>query len=216
MTDHAPAIAGGWFPNPPGWFAGTLTAATALGTFFLLRMIVRTVARPVPADDSAAERPPIVPRSLRVLLSLVPAAVLCFLGATLIRHAGSVADLRSFALAQAGGIDTGSVPSFLTRLKESLDQSLPPEWFRLIDPLTDDARLALAKWITARAGGDSKSPAIDPATGLPIPRAIIVDDPELQDLARSGRFSEILRDPRLDAALADPQVRRTILDKPPR
>ena len=211
---HAPAIAGVWFPNPPGWFAITLTAVTALATFFLLRVVVRTVARPVPPADSGVS-PGIVPRALRVLCSLVPAAILCFLGATLIRHAGSVADLRNFALTQVG-VDTGSVPSFLSRLKLSLDQSLPSAWFRLIDPLTDDARLALAKWITARAGGDPRAPAIDPATGQPIPRAVIVDDPQLQDLARRGRFSEILRDPRLDAALADPQIRRTILDKLPR
>jgi hypothetical protein len=51
---------------------------------------------------------------------------------------------------------------------------------------------------------------IDPETGLPYPRAIIVDDPELADLAREGRFSTILRHPLLSEALKDPLVRKAL------
>ena len=37
--------------------------------------------------------------------------------------------------------------------------------------------------------------ATDPATGKPIPRAIVVDDPELTGLARKGRYGDLLRHP---------------------
>lgn len=215
MWRNAPALAGTWLPNPPPWFASILTATVALSTFFLLRAIVRTVVRPAgPAAQPMAPKGGIIPRSLRVLCSLVPAALLCFLAAAFIRHLGSVADLRDFALRQAG-IQSGAVTGFLTSLKDSINRSVPAEWFHYIDPITDEARLLLAKGITAKAGG-SNTPEIDPATGQPIPRAIVVDDPQLQELARSGRFSEILRDPRLDAALSASRGKQIPPGSPPR
>jgi hypothetical protein len=50
----------------------------------------------------------------------------------------------------------------------------------------------------------------DPQTGRPYPRAIIVDDPELMDLAREGRFSTLLRHPLLSEALKDPMIRQAL------
>jgi hypothetical protein len=214
MWRNAPALAGTWMPNPPAWFSAILTTAVALATFFLLRIIVATVTRP--AGGNPAPTTPqrgLLPRSLRLLLSLLPATLLCFLGAAFVRHLGSVADLRDFALRQAG-VDPGGAATFLTSLKDHIDRSLPADWFRVLDPVTDEARLLLAKQITARASGE-REPAIDPATGQVIPRAIIVDDPQLQEMARHGRFSEILRDPRLDAALADPKIRRSLRQEAP-
>jgi len=56
------------------------------------------------------------------------------------------------------------------------------------------------------------TPVIDPKTGKPIPRAIIVDDPELQGLAREGKFGSLLRHPMLTKALNDPQLKAFLKD----
>ena len=68
----------------------------------------------------------------------------------------------------------------------------------------NDQNVALAKEITARAS-ERREPAIDPATGKPIPRAIIVEDPELQSLAREGKFGTLLRHPLLSKWLENPK-----------
>ena len=78
-----------------------------------------------------------------------------------------------------------------------------------LDPLTTEPRLQLAKMIAA-SQNKPLEPVIDPETGRPYPRAIIVDDPELLDLARKGRFSTLLRHPLLSEALKDPLIRQAI------
>jgi hypothetical protein len=78
-----------------------------------------------------------------------------------------------------------------------------------LDPLTAQPRLQLAKMIAASPDKPLK-PIIDPKTGRPYPRAIIVDDPELLDLAKQGRFSTLLRHPLLSEALKDPLIRQAL------
>jgi len=78
-----------------------------------------------------------------------------------------------------------------------------------MDPLTSQQRLRLAKMIAANTDKPLE-PVIDPDTGKPIPRAIIVDSPELESLAREGRFSTLLRHPLLTKLLADPEVRENL------
>ena len=78
-----------------------------------------------------------------------------------------------------------------------------------LDPMASEPRLRLAKMIAA---GSAKplEPVINPETGRPYPRAIIVDDPELLNLARDGRFSTLLRHPLLSEALKDPLIRQAL------
>ena len=83
--------------------------------------------------------------------------------------------------------------------------------FKILDPVAEPSRLALAKLITAQADSPL-NPVINPQTGKPIPRAIIVNDPELQNLARDGNYGTLLRHPLLTKALADPQVKKILKD----
>ncbi len=80
------------------------------------------------------------------------------------------------------------------------------EW---LDPLASDPRVELVKMIAA--GEDRRlEPVIDPETGQPYPRAFVIDDPELQTMAREGRFSTLLRHPSVSAALEDPKIREVL------
>jgi hypothetical protein len=211
MWQHGPALAREWVDPPPPWLASLIAVATALLTFAGLRWVLRTVIDPLGAKKNAeqAPRPGIVRRAAAVLASVVPAGLVCFVAAAVIRHAGSISELRTFAESRAGAASE-PVPSFLARLKTSIENSVPAAWFQLIDPLTDEARLALAKWI-AVGPHEPPEPVRDPTTGEPVPRALIVEDAELRDFARRGRYSDILRDPRIDAALDDPATRRAVL-----
>jgi hypothetical protein len=87
---------------------------------------------------------------------------------------------------------------------------LPAEWFRNFDPLADQARVTLAKLIAA---GDSGTP---PKAILvmeePELRDLILHDPELRALARDRRYADILRDPRLDHVMANPDLKRLLGD----
>jgi len=211
MWQHGPALAREWIDPPPPWLASLIAVATAGLTFFGLRWVLRTVLDPLgrKKDAEPADRPNVVRRAAAALASLIPAAIVCFIAAAVIRHAGSISELRTFAESRAGAASE-PVPSFLARLKNSIENSIPSGWFHAIDPLTDEARLALAKWI-AVGPHEPPEPVVDPDTGKPVPRAVIVEDPELRDFARRGRYSDILRDPRIDAALDDPATRRAVL-----
>ena len=85
---------------------------------------------------------------------------------------------------------------------------------QVVYPLADPSRLTLAKVITAQSQPAPK-PVIDPQTGKPVPRAIIVNDPELQNLARDGKFATLLRSPLLTKALSDPKVQAILKNLQP-
>ena len=92
-----------------------------------------------------------------------------------------------------------------------IEDALPESWIRTLDPLAQHNRLTLAKLIATQS--ESRlNPVINPQTGKPIPRAIIVDDPDLQNLAREGKFSTLLRHPLLTEALADPKIQKLLRD----
>lgn len=216
MWQFGPTLARQWIDPPPPWLATLIAVVTGILTFFGLRWILRVLTDPLgrKKTDSGKERKPsTIRRAVGVLVSIIPAAIILFVIAAVLRHAGSISELRTFAETRAGATSE-PVPSFLARLKTSIESSIPSDWFQFIDPLTDDARLALAKWI-AVGPHEPPEPVLDPDTGQAVPRAALVEDEELRDLARRGRYSEILRDPRIDAALEDPATRRAVLSIKP-
>jgi hypothetical protein len=145
-----------------------------------------------------------------LLLALIPTSLICLIGATFIHHTGSIAEIRAFA-EKSIGINEATPAKYSQNLKQSVEQALPESWLRFLDPMGDPSRLSLAKLVTARAESPLE-PVIDPRTGKPIPRAIIVEDPELQTLAREGKFGTLLRHPLITKALEDPQIRQLIKD----
>lgn len=175
-----------------------------LVVFLVLRWVLRFATRPFSGGDG--ERSSMMRRGWTLLFSLVPTSLLWFTGVTLVRNAGSVAEIRSFV----DGEDTEARSAFLAELKGAIDRSLPVDWFKTIDPLADEARVTLAKLI---ALGDSDAPpkAI-PVMEEPEIRKLIEGDAKLRELARTKRYADILRDPRLDHVMADPDLRRMLAD----
>ncbi|MCW1921525.1 hypothetical protein OKA05_03105 [Luteolibacter arcticus] len=200
---HAPAID---IPGGP-WIAPVLAGGAA---FFLLRKLlhfaVRPFGRPNEGIAESNKRSP-VRWAVTMLFSLIPAALLWFTGATALRNIGSVAEIRSFVDGSQG---TTAPSAFLAELKDTINRALPAGWFQGIDPLAEDARVTLAKLI---ALGDSTPP---PKAILvmeePEIRSLILHDARLRELAKAKRYADILRDPRLDHVMANPDLRKMLAD----
>lgn len=206
VWQQAPSLAIDWFGKPSELVATGLPVAAFLGAYLVLRKIVGFFRAPLPRP---AEE--VVPRSggqlvFRLLITLVPTALLCLIAATFIHHASSVAEIRDSAEA---GSPVPADPGIAGRLKHSLSVAVPEKLMDWLDPLTTEPRLHLAKMI-ASSPNKPLEPVINPETGRPYPRAIIVDDPELLDLAQKGRFSTLLRHPLLSEALKDPLIRQAL------
>jgi hypothetical protein len=143
-----------------------------------------------------------------LLFAIFPAAILFFLSASVLHHFGAIEEIRAFsAVPNAERPDRLRV--FVRDCKSSLDHILPEEILRYLDPATDPTRVMTAKLVTRRSQ-QTHEPIIDPSTGKPYPRAIIVDDPELQMLAREGKFGTLLRHPVLTKASKDPVVQKIL------
>lgn len=190
------------------WTGRSLTTITVglpvgvfLAGFLIIHKLLRMVANPFgpPAAAKPASRFTLARLVWGLALALVPASLLCLIGATIVHHTGSVAEIRAYAEKPAGG--SGSAPAhYLQELKTSLEAALPATLLRFLDPLGDPARVALAKAI-ADQSAEPLEPVIDPATGKPIPRAIVIEAPELTQLARNGKYGDLLRHPILTKVL---------------
>ncbi|MCW1883303.1 hypothetical protein OKA04_01090 [Luteolibacter flavescens] len=198
---HAPVI-----PIPGGPWIAPITAG--LLSLFVLRAVLRFVASPFSKsgdDDGEPKKRSPLRWALTLLTSLVPASLLSFTGVTALKNVGAVADIQRFVDGEKA--NSGS-SAFLAEVKEVINRVLPEDWFRNIDPLTEDARVNLAKLI---ARGDSKPPpkAI-PVMEDPEIRSLILHDPKLRELAKSKRYADILRDPRLDHVMANPDLKKLL------
>ena len=202
----APALSLDWTGISLSWLVSGLPVAAFVISFLSLRKLATVISRPF--GNPGGNHPPrsLAGTACRLILALVPTSLIWVAGAALVHHAGSVAEVRDHS---GNPRSTG-----LEQLKSSIEVALPATWLAALDPFAEPSRLALAKLIAAEAESPRK-PAIDPATGKPIPRAIIVDDPALQTLAREGNFSSLLRHPRLTKALQDPSVRKLLGDPHP-
>ncbi len=206
VWQQAPSLAISWFGQPSELIATGLPIVAFLASLLVLRKIIKFFRAPVP---KAAED--IAPKSsgqlvFRLLVTIIPAALLCVTVATLVHHASSVAEIRNSA---EFGTSSPPSPSLAERLKNSISVAIPQSLMDKLDPLTAQPRLQLAKMIAA-SPDKPLEPVLDPETGRPYPRAIIVDDPELMNLAKEGRFSTLLRHPLLSEALKDPLIRQAL------
>ncbi len=183
-----------------------------LVSFYLIRRIAKAVASPFgkKPEPETKSTSPVIKLALRLLLALIPTSLIWLIGATFIHHTGSIAEVQAFAEKNLG-IDQATSAKFVQRLKASVEDALPESWIKTLDPLGDPDRLALAKLVAAQSESKYK-PVIDPTTGKPYPRARIVEDPELQNLAREGKFGTLLRHPLLTKALDDPKIKELIKD----
>lgn len=143
-----------------------------------------------------------------LIVAVIPTVILFLLTASLFHHFGAIEEIRAFAAAP-NSEKPNQIRKFLRNYKTSLDAILPDKVLRTLDPATDPARVKAAKLVTKRSH-EKYPPTIDPSTGQPYPRAIIVDDPELQNLAREGKFGTLLRHPILSKVTEDPDVRKLV------
>jgi uncharacterized membrane protein required for colicin V production len=205
VWQQAPSLAIDWFGKPSELVATGLPLAAFLATLLVLRKVIRFFRAPIPRSGEDVAPHSSGQFAFRLLITLVPAALLCLIAATFVHHASSVAEIRDSAKA---GSAVSTDPSVAGRLKRSLSLAVPEKLMDWLDPLATEPRLRLAKMIAASS--EPLEAVINPETGKPYPRAIIVDNPELLDLAREGRFSTLLRHPLLSEALKDPLIRQAL------
>ena len=206
VWQQAPTLSIEWTGQSLAWITTGLPVASFLAAFFLIRKIIG------PFGKSPSEEKPrsIIKLAFLLLLALIPTSLLCIIGATLVHHNGSIAEVRAYSEKSNGTHEAGSV-GFSQKLKSSVEAAIPASWLKALDPLASPSRLALAKLITDQ--DDSPlTPVINPQTGKPIPRAVIVNDPDLQNLARDGNYGTLLRHPLLTQALADPKLKKLLKD----
>lgn len=203
----APELSISWTGKSQPWITNGLPVLAFLVSLFVVRKIGKIITSPFGKKDEDKPRS-FAGTAIRLLLALVPTSLIWLIGATLVHHNGSVAEVRSYS-EKSLGIPETTPDAFSQKLKSVVEATIPASWLSVLDPLTDPSRVNLAKLITAQSDSRLK-PVIDPHTGKPIPRAIIVDDPELQNLAREGKFGTLLRHPLLTKALADPKNKQLL------
>ncbi|WP_367873182.1 hypothetical protein [Luteolibacter sp. Populi] len=198
-----PALGGESMP----WLSIAVPVVAGLGVFLLLRSVLRFARAPFSRSDGGdAPRRSWGRRAWTLLFSLVPTSVLLTGGAAAVRNFGSVAEIRRFV----DGSKAEDHSVFIAELKGALDKALPMDWMERIDPLADEARVTLAKLIAL--GGAGPPPKAVPVMEEPEIRQLVAHDPELRKLAKQGRYADILRDPRLDHVMADPDLKRMLGD----
>jgi hypothetical protein len=197
------------FGNYVPWLAGVIPIVGFIITFLLGRMLVKFLYSPFQNTADEYPKPPLTLTRLlgAAFFTLIPTCLVATIVAILIYHAGAVTEIRD----SAGKAPHSRMADTALALKASVLKSIPQAWLQLFDPTTDPSRLELAKAITRESKTPSK-PVIDPKTGEAIPRAIIVDDPELQGLAREGKFGTLLRHPLLTKTLEDPKIKALLKD----
>jgi len=206
----APTLSVDWTGKSLAWITNGLPVVAFLVSFLVIRLIANAVVRPFqePAGNSMPRT--LVSTVFRLVFALVPTTLVCVIVAIIAHHTAAVADVRASSVKT--GEPTQTAPdSFSQRLRSAVEATLLEKWLQAMDPLTDSSRLTLAKLIAAQSGSPLE-PVINPQTGEPIPRAIIVDDPALQKLAREGKFDTLLRHPMLTKALADPKLQQLLRD----
>jgi hypothetical protein len=201
---NAPAIGIRFVGKPLPWLSIAWPAISGLLSFVVLRMLVNFIVRPFGKSTETPKSP--VRRALDLLFAVVPAGLLCLVGAMLLHHAGSIAEVRHYVDASKG--DTSDSQLFAS-LKTSVENAIPSAWIKTLDPSTNRARLNLAKLISASAE-DTVPPKANIILEEPILRAIIVDEKELRGLAREKRFGTLLSHPSLDKVLNDPRVKKAL------
>jgi hypothetical protein len=207
---HAPAMASGFTGHEMPWLSIAAPAFAGLVTFLLLRLLTRFLARPFGKPDpqiAEKNRKSPVRWAFTLLFSLIPASLLWFTGAAALRNVGSVAEIRRYV---EGAEGEPARSAFVAELKASIDRVLPEAWFRNFDPLANEARVTLAKLIAL--GDSGPAPKAIPVMEEPELRTLILHDPELRALAKQKRYADILRDPRLDHVMANPDLTKLLED----
>ncbi len=210
----APEISIAVFNKSVGVITTGLPIAVFVGSFIILRIALRWVANPFGSDKKQPAKDPRGLSKLRILsllgFALIPTLMVLMIIAGILHHTASVHDLR-----QEIDPEGNPNPSYAQQLKSSVEAVLPENLINLIDPYARQSRINLAKLVSRQQKQSSLEPVTNLDTGKVIPRAIIVEDAELERLAREQKFGALLRHPALTRALENPQVRKLVDDLKP-
>lgn len=209
---NAPSLSIDWFGSSVGFITTDLPIIVFIVSFLAIRIILRFIARPF--GPSASESPSGRFSWFRLvtlgLIALIPTAILFCIMIGFIHHTGSIHELRSYALKRSNSPAGTTTPEdWLATLKTSVDRTLPESWLNAIDPMAQKSRLTLAK-IAAMQSRPEPMTVLDPSTGKPITRAVLVEYPEIRKLAQEENFGTLLRHPLITKALQDPEIQRLI------
>lgn len=207
---QAPELSIEWFNRSIGLITTGLPVVVFFATFIILRLALRWITSPFggppePKQENTGKIP-VFKMTFLLAIALIPTFIVMIIAIGVIHHTASITEVRDYADQN----EESSAP-FLQKLKQSIEATLPAPLLKTIDPYAEQSRIALVKWVTRQSSPDPE-PVIDPATGEPIPRAIIVKDPELQELARKQKFGTLLRHPVITKALDDPKIRSLVDD----
>ncbi len=207
-----PEISMAVFNKSVGFITTGLPIIVFVVSFILIRIALKWIANPFGGEDKAPlkDRRGLSKFRLMALLgfALIPTLIIMLLASGLIHHKASIDELR-----QRAGQDANAGKTWAQELKASIQTLIPNRLLSAIDPYAEKSRMALAKWVSDKANKKEElEPAIDPETGKVIPRAIIVEDAELERLAREQKFGTLLRHPVITKALEDPEVRKLVDD----
>jgi hypothetical protein len=203
----SPALSYDLFGKPSPVLEVALPVLTFVLSFWLLVKMLRFVL--LPFESLQSDEKPKTSLFTGLIVAVIPTIILFLIAASLFHHFGTIEEIRAYAMPQAG--KPSQFQRFVRNCKTSIDAILPEKILRKLDPMSDAAHVNAAKLVTKRSS-QTPAPVIDPQTGKPYPRAIVVDDPELQTLAREGKFGSLLRHPLLKKTLNDPKVQALIKD----
>lgn len=191
----APELSQSWLGKSNIWFEIGLPAAGFVVAFLLLGFLTRFLVKPFEASGSGGR----FSHSIGVLLSTV---LVLFVAVGVIHHVGAIENLKN-----------PSKPGILGMMAGKIETIVPPKLMAWLDPTTSAERLHVASQFSIGAEPPRAS-VIDPATGLPIPRAIVIEEPELQQLADEGKFSKLLRHPLLTKFLDESYIKPFVKQTP--
>lgn len=195
-----------WFGEPLNRYPYALPIIVWLVSFFLLHRVGKICLAPFGKKDTSSSSWTLGKILASLCLAVIPTAVLLLLGAIFIHSFGSVEEIRDYSSKQ-GNAKHSEEPKWLQQMKKSVVETIPEEWLNVLDPVSDPMRIALVKFISSDAQGKFHEEK-DPATGQPIPRAILIDDEELETLALEGKFDSLLRHPFVIELSKDPKIRQ--------
>ena len=213
----APEISIAVFNKSVGIITTGLPIVVFIGSFIVLRIALKWIANPFGSDDKQPAKDRRGLSKLKVLsllgFALVPTLMVLMILAGILHHTASVHDLR-----QEVDPEGNPNPTYAQQLKSTIEAVIPERLLNFLDPYAEQSRLALAKLVSRQQKEPELEPGMegylppahDPETGKVIPRAIIVEDAELERLARERNFGALLRHPALTKALDNPEVRKLI------
>jgi hypothetical protein len=179
----APDLSLDWTGKSSSAITLGLPAAAFLGAWFVLRKLAQFAANPFGGASRPRAAVPLTAGRLvfRLVFALIPSGLVGLIAVTVAHHAGAVAEIRSHA-EQAAGLDEASVTRYFRDLRTAIEAVVPTRLLAYLDPQGEPARVAEAKDIADRSANEA-------------PRAIILDEPELTQLARKGKYGDLLRHP---------------------